>query len=199
LEIIYEFRGRPPSGGRSRAFASGTGETATTSLPARAVRTFVFEKRREELRARGGETPEPKRNCSSRAGRPDREQFIFASSTSAPATSCSDLIGDIHFCRQNPPRGYRSIPQRSRLNHLLARKLIEQGQSNRQACVYSTATPHGTARRIQRILRTATRCSWSTASSRSPGREARAICIRTSVNTSFFQGPLPARRSCRAF
>jgi UDP-3-O-[3-hydroxymyristoyl] N-acetylglucosamine deacetylase/3-hydroxyacyl-[acyl-carrier-protein] dehydratase len=147
LEVIYDFEGKAPVGRQTVAFHLGDDDFASQLAPAR---TFVFEDEARELRARGlGKHLSPKELLVIAHDGPIENEFRFADECARHKVL--DLIGDL-FLIGRPLRG-RIVACKSghHLNHLLARRLLEQEEmSTRQALVHRDAEMD--IRRIQRIL-----------------------------------------------
>src|SRR3712207_5488961 len=129
------------------SFRLGPDDFASQIAPAR---TFVFENEAKELRARGlGKHLSPKELLVISPTGPIDNAFRFADECGRHKVL--DLIGDL-FLVGRPIRG-RIVAYKSghHLNHLLARKLLEQKDSaQRQNLVHRDAEMD--IRRIQRIL-----------------------------------------------
>lgn len=147
LEVIYDFEGPPPIGRQTKSFRLGDDDFATQIAPAR---TFVFEEEARELQARGlGKHLSPKELLVISKTGPIDNAFRFADE--CVRHKVLDLIGDL-FLVGRPLRG-RIVAYKSghQLNHLLARRLVEQEESHaRQNLVHRDAAMD--IRRIQRIL-----------------------------------------------
>ena len=147
LEVIYDFEGPPPIGRQTTSFRLGDDDFATQIAPAR---TFVFEEEALELRRRGlGKHLSPKELLVISKTGPIDNAFRFADE--CVRHKVLDLIGDL-FLVGRPLRG-RIVAYKSghQLNHLLARRLVEQEESHaRQNLVHRDAAMD--IRRIQRIL-----------------------------------------------
>ncbi len=147
LEILYDFEAPAPVGRQLFAFRLGDEDFATQVAPAR---TFVFENEAAELRARGmGEHLSPKDLLVIAADGPIDNQFRFADE--CVRHKVLDLIGDL-FLVGRPIRG-RIVARRSghSLNHLLARRLLEQELAHHRASLVDREAVLD-IRRIQRIL-----------------------------------------------
>lgn len=151
LEIIYEFEADAPVGRQIATFRlsqNGDGDDFASQLAP--ARTFVFEHEAKELRARGlGKHLTPKELLVIAPSGPVDNQFRFGDECARH--KLLDLVGDIHLVGR-PIRG-RIVASRSghALNHLLAKKLLEQEESTgRIALLHRDA--HMDIRRIQRIL-----------------------------------------------
>ncbi|MCC7351892.1 MAG: UDP-3-O-[3-hydroxymyristoyl] N-acetylglucosamine deacetylase [Phycisphaerales bacterium] len=147
LEIIYDFEAPPPVGRQIFAFRLGNDDFITQLAPAR---TFVFENEARELRARGmGQHLSPKELLVISPQGPIDNSFRFADE--CVRHKVLDLIGDLYLVGR-PIRG-RIIAYKSghSLNHLLAKRLLEQQeQTDREALLSRDAVLD--IRRIQRIL-----------------------------------------------
>ncbi len=147
LEIIYAFEAEAPVGRQTATFRLGDDDFASQLAPAR---TFVFEHEARELRARGlGKHLTPRELLVIAPGGPVDNQFRFGDECARH--KLLDLIGDLYLVGR-PIRG-RIVASRSghALNHLLARKLLEQENNySRQNLVHRDAEMD--IRRIQRIL-----------------------------------------------
>ncbi len=147
LEVIYDFEAPPPVGRQTFSFRLGDDDFISQLAPAR---TFVFEEEARELHARGlGKHLTPKELLVISPSGPIENAFRFADECCRHKVL--DLIGDL-FLVGRPIRG-RIVAYKSghRLNHLLARKLLEQEESaNRQNLLHRDAAMD--IRRIQRIL-----------------------------------------------
>ncbi len=153
LEIIYEFEAEAPVGRQIASFRLGNpGDESFDDFVSQLApaRTFVFEHEAKELRARGlGKHLTPKELLVIAPEGPVDNQFRFPDECARH--KLLDLVGDL-FLVGRPIRG-RIVANRSghALNHLLARKLLEQEESfGRQALLHRDA--HMDIRRIQRIL-----------------------------------------------
>jgi UDP-3-O-[3-hydroxymyristoyl] N-acetylglucosamine deacetylase/3-hydroxyacyl-[acyl-carrier-protein] dehydratase len=147
LEVIYDFEARAPIGRQVITFHLGDDDFVSQLAPAR---TFVFEEEANELRARGlGKHLTPKDLLVISPTGPIDNQFRFADECARHKVL--DLIGDL-FLIGRPLRG-RIVACKSghALNHMLARRLLEQDESaSRQNLVHRDAAMD--IRRIQRIL-----------------------------------------------
>ena len=147
LEVIYDFEAPHPIGRQTVSFRLGDDDFINQLAPAR---TFVFEDESRELRARGlGKHLSPKDLLVISPTGPIDNEFRFADECCRHKVL--DLIGDL-FLVGRPIRG-RIVAYKSghRLNHMLARKLLEQEESaNRQSLLHRDAAMD--IRRIQRIL-----------------------------------------------
>jgi UDP-3-O-[3-hydroxymyristoyl] N-acetylglucosamine deacetylase/3-hydroxyacyl-[acyl-carrier-protein] dehydratase len=156
LEVMYEFEAPPPVGRQTVSFhlksgpsdgAVGIDDFASQIAPAR---TFVFENEAKEMHARGlGKHLTPKDLLVIAADGPIENAFRFADECARH--KLLDLIGDL-FLVGRPIRG-RIVACKSghKLNHLMARRLLEQDSStSRQSLLHRDAEMD--IRRIQRIL-----------------------------------------------
>jgi UDP-3-O-[3-hydroxymyristoyl] N-acetylglucosamine deacetylase/3-hydroxyacyl-[acyl-carrier-protein] dehydratase len=147
LEVIYDFEAKAPIGRQIFSFHLGDDDFISQLAPAR---TFVFEDEARELRARGlGQHLTPQELLVISSTGPIDNQFRFADE--CVRHKVLDLIGDL-FLVGRPIRG-RIVACKSghALNHLLAKKLLEQeDDSHRQTLIHRTAEMD--IRRIQRIL-----------------------------------------------
>jgi len=150
LEVIYDFEAPAPIGRQTLSFrlAAADGDDFIKNLAP--ARTFVFEHEAKELRARGlGKHLTPKELLVISATGPVDNSFRFVDECCRHKVL--DLIGDLALVGR-PLRG-RIVAYKSghHLNHLLARKLLEQQESaQRQSLVHRDAEMD--IRRIQRIL-----------------------------------------------
>ena len=147
LEVIYDFEAQPPIGRQVISFHLGDDDFASQLAPAR---TFVFEDEARDLRSRGlGKHLTPRELLVISGTGPIDNEFRFTDECARHKVL--DLIGDL-FLIGRPLRG-RIVACKSghALNHLLARRLLEQDQSaSRQSLVHRDAEMD--IRRIQRIL-----------------------------------------------
>jgi UDP-3-O-[3-hydroxymyristoyl] N-acetylglucosamine deacetylase/3-hydroxyacyl-[acyl-carrier-protein] dehydratase len=147
LEVIYDFEAPAPIGRQTISFRLGSDDFVSQLAPAR---TFIFENEVKELRARGlGKHLTPKELLVIAPDGPVDNQFRFADECARH--KALDLIGDLLLVGR-PLRG-RIVAYKSghALNHMLARKLLEQEVTdNRQSLVGRDAEMD--IRRIQRIL-----------------------------------------------
>lgn len=151
LEIIYEFEAGPPVGRQVFTFhlsPEGAGDDFIHELAP--ARTFVFEQEAVELRNRGlGKHLSPKDVLVIAPNGPIENAFRFPNE--CVRHKVLDLIGDLSLVGR-PIRG-RIVAHKSghELNHLMARRLIEQNQSTqRQAMLQREAAID--IRKLQRIL-----------------------------------------------
>jgi len=147
LEVIYDFEAPPPVGRQTVSFRLGDDDFATQLASAR---TFVFEDEAREMRSRGlGKHLSPKELLVISPNGPIDNAFRFVDECGRHKVL--DLIGDL-FLVGRPIRG-RIVAYKSghRLNHMLARKLLEQEENaQRQTLLHREAAMD--IRRIQRIL-----------------------------------------------
>jgi len=147
LEVIYDFQAKPPIGRQVISFHLGDDDFVSQLAPAR---TFVFEDEARELRARGlGEHLTPKDLLVISGKGPIDNEFRFVDECARHKVL--DLIGDLSLIGR-PVRG-RIVACKSghALNHLLARRLLEQDENaSRQGLLHRDAEMD--IRRIQRIL-----------------------------------------------
>jgi UDP-3-O-[3-hydroxymyristoyl] N-acetylglucosamine deacetylase/3-hydroxyacyl-[acyl-carrier-protein] dehydratase len=147
LEVIYDFEGPAPVGRQTISFRLGDDDFVNQIAPAR---TFIFEEEARELQARGmGKHLSPSELLVISKTGPIDNTFRFADE--CVRHKVLDLIGDL-FLVGRPLRG-RIIAYKSghQLNHLLARRLLEQQENvSRQLLIHRDAAMD--IRRIQRIL-----------------------------------------------
>jgi UDP-3-O-[3-hydroxymyristoyl] N-acetylglucosamine deacetylase/3-hydroxyacyl-[acyl-carrier-protein] dehydratase len=147
LEIIYDFEAPPPIGRQTISFHLGDDDFVTQLAPAR---TFVFENEALDLRSRGlGKHLSTKDLLVISESGPIENSFRFPDECARHKVL--DLIGDLYLVGR-PIRG-RLVAHKSghELNHLLARKLLEQQMTmTRESMVARDAAID--IRRIQRIL-----------------------------------------------
>ncbi len=147
LEILYEFEGPPPLGRQVFSFHVGDDDFVTQLAPAR---TFSTEQEARELQAHGlGKHLSPRDVLVISENGPIDNSFRF--SNECARHKVLDLLGDLYLVGR-PLRG-RLIAKKSghALNHLLARRLLEQEENiSRQSLVHREAAVD--IRRIQRIL-----------------------------------------------
>lgn len=147
LEIVYEFVAPPPVGRQVFAFHVGDDDFVTQLAPAR---TFTFEAEAREAQARGiFKHLTPKDVLVIGQNGPIDNAFRFPDECARHKVL--DLLGDLSLVGR-PVRG-RIIAYKSghELNHLLARKLIDQAESNDRQALIGRDTALD-IRRIQRIL-----------------------------------------------
>lgn len=147
LEVIYDFEAKPPIGRQVISFHLGDDDFVSQLAPAR---TFIFEEEARDLRARGmGKHLTPQDLLVIAGSGPIDNEFRFGDECARHKVL--DLIGDL-FLIGRPLRG-RIVACKSghALNHLLARRLLEQEETaTRQSLVHRDAEMD--IRRIQRIL-----------------------------------------------
>ena len=147
LELLYDFEAGPPIGRQVISFHLGDDDFVSQLAPAR---TFIFEEEARELRARGmGRHLSPRDLLVISGTGPIDNEFRFGDECARHKVL--DLIGDL-FLIGRPLRG-RIVACKSghALNHLLARRLLEQDETaTRQSLVHRDAEMD--IRRIQRIL-----------------------------------------------
>ena len=147
LEVIYDFEAKPPIGRQVISFHLGDDDFVSQLAPAR---TFVFAEEARELRARGlGAHLTPKDLLVIAPDGPIDNEFRFVDECARHKVL--DLIGDLSLIGR-PVRG-RIVACKSghSLNHLLARRLLEQEEAaSRQDLLHRDAEMD--IRRIQRIL-----------------------------------------------
>jgi len=147
LEIIYEYEGPPPVGKQIASFTLGADDFVNDLAPAR---TFVYEKEAIELRNRGiGQHLSPKDLVVIGDDGPIDNAFRFADECARHKVL--DILGDLSLVGR-PLRG-RIIARKSghELNHLLAKRLLEQRESNDREALLSREAVLD-IRKIQRIL-----------------------------------------------
>lgn len=147
LEIIYDFEAPAPVGRQMFAFQLGGDDFVTQLAPAR---TFIFENEAADLRARGmGKhlTPHDLLVISNKG--PIDNHFRFVDECARHKVL--DLIGDLYLVGR-PLRG-RIFAHKSghSLNHLLAKRLIEQQEIGDRISMVSRDAAMD-IRKIQRIL-----------------------------------------------
>jgi UDP-3-O-[3-hydroxymyristoyl] N-acetylglucosamine deacetylase / 3-hydroxyacyl-[acyl-carrier-protein] dehydratase len=147
LEIIYTLEADAPLGRQTVSFHAGKDDFANDLAPAR---TFSFEQEARELQSRGFArhlTPRDMLVLSPEG--PIDNQFRFPDECARHKVL--DLLGDLYLVGR-PLRG-RLVAHKSghHLNHLLARRLLEQQEAtSREALLHRDAALD--IRRIQRIL-----------------------------------------------
>lgn len=147
LEIIYDFEAGPPVGRQTFCFHLGDDDFITQLSGAR---TFIFEHEASELRSRGlGKHLTPRDLLVISSEGPIENSFRWPDECARHKVL--DLIGDLSLVGR-PLRG-RLVAHKSghELNHLLARKLLQQSE---QTYLQSLLQREGVLdiRRIQRIL-----------------------------------------------
>jgi UDP-3-O-[3-hydroxymyristoyl] N-acetylglucosamine deacetylase/3-hydroxyacyl-[acyl-carrier-protein] dehydratase len=147
LEVIYDFEAPPPIGRQVASFSLGDDDFVSQLAPAR---TFVFQDEANEMRSRGlGKHLTAKDLLVISRDGPIDNEFRFADECARH--KALDLLGDL-FLIGRPVRG-RIVAFKSghALNHLLARRLLEQEENaHRQTLIHRDAEMD--IRRIQRIL-----------------------------------------------
>jgi UDP-3-O-[3-hydroxymyristoyl] N-acetylglucosamine deacetylase/3-hydroxyacyl-[acyl-carrier-protein] dehydratase len=146
LEVIYDFEAPAPVG--RQVFKFQTGDDFITQLAP--ARTFVFKHEADELRARGlGQHLSPKELLVIAESGPIENSFRFADECARHKVL--DLLGDLYLVGR-PIRG-RIFAHKSghSLNHLLARRLLEQEAATARSTMVSREAVLD-IRRIQRIL-----------------------------------------------
>jgi len=147
LEVIYDFEAPAPVGRQVFKFQTGDDDFITQLAPAR---TFVFKHEADELRARGlGQHLSPKELLVIADNGPIENSFRFADECARHKVL--DLLGDLYLVGR-PIRG-RIFAHKSghSLNHLLAKRLLEQEAATDRAAMVSRDAVLD-IRRIQRIL-----------------------------------------------
>jgi UDP-3-O-[3-hydroxymyristoyl] N-acetylglucosamine deacetylase/3-hydroxyacyl-[acyl-carrier-protein] dehydratase len=147
LDVIYDFEAPQPIGRQHFSFQLGDDDFVHQLAPAR---TFVFENEAKEMHARGlGKHLTTKDLLVISPNGPIDNEFRFPEECARH--KILDVIGDLYLVGR-PIRG-RLIAHKSghELNHMLARKLLEQAVvTDRQSLVHREAALD--IRRIQRIL-----------------------------------------------
>jgi UDP-3-O-[3-hydroxymyristoyl] N-acetylglucosamine deacetylase / 3-hydroxyacyl-[acyl-carrier-protein] dehydratase len=147
LEIIYSFEAPPPLGRQTCTFHLGDDDFVSQLAPAR---TFVFEQEAKELQSRGlGKHLSPRDLLVISENGPIENEFRFPDECARHKVL--DLIGDLYLVGR-PIRG-RLIAHKSghRLNHLLAKRLLEQQETTDRESLLKREGAID-IRRIQRIL-----------------------------------------------
>jgi UDP-3-O-[3-hydroxymyristoyl] N-acetylglucosamine deacetylase / 3-hydroxyacyl-[acyl-carrier-protein] dehydratase len=148
LEIIYDFEAGPPIGRQTISFHLGDDDFVNQLAPAR---TFVFEQEANEMRNRGiGKHLSHKELLVISPTGPIDNSFRFPDECARHKVL--DLIGDLYLVGR-PIRG-RLVAHKSghELNHLLARRLLEQHETNSRESLISRGGVALDMRQIQRIL-----------------------------------------------
>jgi UDP-3-O-[3-hydroxymyristoyl] N-acetylglucosamine deacetylase / 3-hydroxyacyl-[acyl-carrier-protein] dehydratase len=148
LEIIYDFEAGPPIGRQTISFHLGDDDFVNQLAPAR---TFVFEQEANEMRNRGiGKHLSHKELLVISPTGPIDNSFRFPDECARHKVL--DLIGDLYLVGR-PIRG-RLVAHKSghELNHLLARRLLEQHETNSRESLISRGGTAMDIRQIQRIL-----------------------------------------------
>jgi UDP-3-O-[3-hydroxymyristoyl] N-acetylglucosamine deacetylase/3-hydroxyacyl-[acyl-carrier-protein] dehydratase len=147
LEIIYSFEGQAPVGRQLFSFQLGPDDFVNQLAPAR---TFVFEQEAAELQSRGmGKHLSPRDIVVISPDGPINNQWRFPNECARHKVL--DIVGDLYLVGR--PICGRLVAHKSghELNHLLARRLIQQQESTRREnSVAREATLD--IRQIQRIL-----------------------------------------------
>jgi UDP-3-O-[3-hydroxymyristoyl] N-acetylglucosamine deacetylase/3-hydroxyacyl-[acyl-carrier-protein] dehydratase len=147
LEIIYDFEAPAPVGRQVFKFQLGDDDFVKQLAPAR---TFIFRHEADELRARGvGSHLSPKDLLVIGQDGPIDNAFRFADECARHKVL--DLLGDLYLVGR-PIRG-RIFAHKSghSLNHLLAKRLLEQEATTQRASLVTREAALD-IRRIQRIL-----------------------------------------------
>jgi UDP-3-O-[3-hydroxymyristoyl] N-acetylglucosamine deacetylase/3-hydroxyacyl-[acyl-carrier-protein] dehydratase len=147
LEIIYDFEAPAPVGRQVFKFQLGDDDFIKQLAPAR---TFIFRHEADELRARGvGAHLSPKDLLVIGQDGPIDNAFRFADECARHKVL--DLLGDLYLVGR-PIRG-RIVAHKSghSLNHLLAKRLLEQEAAIQRASLVTREAALD-IRRIQRIL-----------------------------------------------
>jgi UDP-3-O-[3-hydroxymyristoyl] N-acetylglucosamine deacetylase/3-hydroxyacyl-[acyl-carrier-protein] dehydratase len=157
LEIIYEFEAAAPVGRQTFSFhlSPGAGSASTNGFDdfitqLAPARTFVFEHEANELRARGlGKHLTPKDLLVISPTGPLENEFRWPNE--CVRHKILDLIGDLYLVGR--PLCGRLIAHKSghELNHQLARRLLQQQDSNSREALLGREAAMDT-RSIQRIL-----------------------------------------------
>jgi UDP-3-O-[3-hydroxymyristoyl] N-acetylglucosamine deacetylase/3-hydroxyacyl-[acyl-carrier-protein] dehydratase len=148
LEIIYDFEAGPPVGRQVFAFHLGEDDFLKELAPAR---TFVFEHEAAELRKRGfGEHLTTKDLLVIAKDGPLENEFRFPDE--CVRHKILDLIGDLTLTGR--PIFGRLVAHKSghELNHLLAKRLIEQADAGWRESLLGRTNAALDIRQIQRIL-----------------------------------------------
>jgi UDP-3-O-[3-hydroxymyristoyl] N-acetylglucosamine deacetylase/3-hydroxyacyl-[acyl-carrier-protein] dehydratase len=150
LEIIYDFEAAAPLGRQTISFhlGNGTGDDFVSQLAP--ARTFVFEHEAAELRARGlGKHLSPRELLVIAPDGPIDNSFRFPDECARHKVL--DLIGDLYLVGR--PIYGRLVAHKSghHLNHLLAKRLLEQDHRDNLSDLLSREGALD-IRRIQRIL-----------------------------------------------
>lgn len=147
LEVIYDFEAPVPVGRQIFKFQLGDDDFVNQLAPAR---TFVFKHEADELRERGlGQHLSTRDLLVIAETGPIDNEFRFADECARHKVL--DLLGDLYLVGR-PIRG-RIFAYKSghALNHLLARRLLEQAAASERASMVSREAALD-IRRIQRIL-----------------------------------------------
>jgi len=147
LEVIYDFEAPAPVGRQVFKFQTEGDDFITQLAPAR---TFVFKHEADELRSRGmGQHLSPKELLVIAESGPIENSFRFVDECARHKVL--DLLGDLYLVGR-PIRG-RIFAHKSghSLNHLLAKRLLEQEATTARTSMVSREAALD-IRRIQRIL-----------------------------------------------
>jgi UDP-3-O-[3-hydroxymyristoyl] N-acetylglucosamine deacetylase/3-hydroxyacyl-[acyl-carrier-protein] dehydratase len=191
LEIIYDFEAGPPVGRQTFSFRLGSAPGGDDFIEQLApARTFVFEHEAESLRARGlGKHLTPKELLVISPTGPVDNAFRY--DNECVRHKVLDLIGDLYLVGR-PIRG-RLVAHRSghELNHQLARRLIQQQETNYRESLVGRDAALDT-RAIQRILPHRYPMLMVDRVVEITADETRAIGIKNvTFNDIFFQGHYP--------
>lgn len=148
LEIVYELDAPAPVGRQVFSFHVGDDDFVTQLAPAR---TFSMEAEAREMQNRGlGRHLTPRDVLVISANGPIDNQYRFPDECARHKVL--DLLGDL-FLVGRPIRG-RLIAHKSghMLNHMLARRLLEQHQASQRQGAIARGDAIMDIRRIQRIL-----------------------------------------------
>ena len=148
LEIIYDFEAGAPIGRQVFVFHLGEDDFRRELAPAR---TFIFENEAEELKKRGfGGHLSPQDLLVIAPSGPVDNKFRF--DNECVRHKVLDLIGDLTLTGR--PIFGRLVAHKSghELNHLMARRLIEQADSNWRESLLAREHSAMDIRQIQRIL-----------------------------------------------
>ena len=148
LEIIYDFEAAAPVGRQVFVFHLGEDDFRRDLAPAR---TFIFENEAAELRKRGfGEHLTPQDLLVIAPNGPVDNAFRFENE--CVRHKVLDMIGDLTLTGR--PIFGRLVAHKSghELNHLMARKLVEQADSSWRESLLSRETSAMDIRAIQRLL-----------------------------------------------
>jgi UDP-3-O-[3-hydroxymyristoyl] N-acetylglucosamine deacetylase/3-hydroxyacyl-[acyl-carrier-protein] dehydratase len=148
LEIIYDFEAPAPVGRQVFVFHLGEDDFRKELSPAR---TFIFEHEAEELKKRGfGGHLTPEDLLVIAPNGPVNNAFRF--DNECVRHKVLDLIGDLTLTGR--PIFGRLVAHKSghELNHLMARRLLEQSESSWRESLLKRETSAMDIRQIQRIL-----------------------------------------------
>ena len=153
LEIIYDFEAGPPVGRQTISFHLGNGNTGSDDFVSQLApaRTFVFEHEAAEMHARGlGKHLSPKDLLVISPSGPIDNSFRFPDECARHKVL--DLIGDLYLVGR--PIYGRLVAHKSghNLNHLLAKRLLEQFETDARQTLVKRDDAALDIRRIQRIL-----------------------------------------------